>query len=715
MSATNGALTQVCPSCGNAVETTGIEPFSKVSCSSCGAQLRVERTFETYEIVEPLGTGGMGSVFKARDTRLNRFVALKLLRKEFAGDESFTAKLQEEARITASIQHPHVVEVFSVGTDHGQFYVVMELVDGGSLDDRIEDEKRITEMRMLEVGLQVAKGLQAALAAGLIHRDIKPGNILFTESGTAKIVDFGLALLAEQHAGGEGEIWGTPYYIAPERLTGEREDFRSDLYSLGATLFHAVAGRPTFEQETLSAAELKELKANPPGLRAVAPAVSEETAAVIDRMLQPSVADRQSSYQELIDELQAARSAAVAREEELRARWSAPVRALVSLGVLLVLAALGYGIFVGLHHLPDWRSHLRLPNDKTPIEEESATPAIDVAAQLKPARAELQAGHYGAAEALFRPLAQSAPEFRPIADFCAAMQLWERGSFAEAANGFRKFIGFKPAPELAWMKEQKPFAQARLDDYQLYEEWQKTQSATRDPEARLAAIRKISGRLKAKGALSFQLVDEEAKIAAEVALLTDKRAAAEKARAAQDAQLATTETPRWKAALSAAQRAEAAYQFEEAIGALEKVPLTASSLLAERETELQRARWLVDWKTKLVGDINAVGYGGAVTDVHGVHYDGPVRRATARKIELKTRYGSVMTDWLNLSPKMLLTMSTAFIRPGVADDPDRQWLSAIFAAQTGQKAAGAQLAVQAARAKPQFRDLLPRYFPDTKK
>ncbi len=177
---------QSCPSCGQSVETAGLEPFGKVDCPNCGHQLRVERVFENYLVVEPLATGGMGSVYKARDTRLNRFVALKLLCKEFAGDASFTAKLQDEARITASIKHPHVVEVYSVGEDHGQFYVVMELVDGGSLDDRIEDEKRISELEMLEVGLQVAKGLQAALKAGLIHRDIKPGNILFTDRHTAK-------------------------------------------------------------------------------------------------------------------------------------------------------------------------------------------------------------------------------------------------------------------------------------------------------------------------------------------------------------------------------------------------------------------------------------------------------------------------------------------------------------------------------------------------
>ena len=259
----SGAQVQSCPGCGGPVETAGLEPFAKVNCPACGKQLRVERVFEHFTVVEPLGTGGMGSVYKARDARLNRFVALKLLRKEFADDASFTAKLKEEARITASIKHPHVVEVFSVGEDHGQFYVVMELVDGGSLDDRMEDEKRISELQTLELGIQVAKGLQAALKAGLIHRDIKPGNILFADRNTAKIVDFGLALFAAQHAGTENEIWGTPYYVAPERLTSEPEDFRSDLYSLGATLFHAISGRPTFEVETQSATELKKLKVEP--------------------------------------------------------------------------------------------------------------------------------------------------------------------------------------------------------------------------------------------------------------------------------------------------------------------------------------------------------------------------------------------------------------------------------------------------------------------
>lgn len=682
------------------VRTAGLEPFSKLPCPECGAQLRVERVFENYEVVEPLGTGGMGSVYKARDTRLNRFVALKLLRKEFAGDASFTAKLQVEARITASINHPHVVEVFSVGEDHGQFYVVMELVGGGSLDDRMEDEKRISELETLEVGLQVAKGLQAALKAGLIHRDIKPGNILFADAQTAKIVDFGLALLAEQRAEtAGGEIWGTPYYVAPERLTGVPEDFRSDLYSLGATLFHAVAGRPTFEDETLSALELKKLKANPVPLKKIAPDVSDETAAVIDRMLRPEPAGRQSSYKVLIDELQSARAIALVREEELRGRWSWPVRLLVSLGVILLLAGVLGGIAFGLRHLPQKRT-------APAAVAASATPAPE---KISAARSELQNGHYAQAEALFRELAETASGLQVMANLSAALQLWERDDFAQAATALQKFFSARPSTLFPWIGEYRHLAQDRVHDYQLFERWEKTRAhLPNEPEKALAQIHAVIAQLKTKGSLAFRLADEEAALRAKAVEMSTKRAAAEK-------KLAAEEMPRWEQAQKVSRRALAAYQFSDALADLKNTKLTSTTLEAERDTAVQRAQWLVDWKEKLLADINGTGFGGAVTDIHGVKYDGPVRRAGATEMELKTRYGRVMVRWLNLSPQMLLTMSTAFIRPGVSDIAERQWLSAIFAMQTGQVEAANDLAQKAAAAKAEFRDLLPRFFPGAKK
>ncbi|CAN5497066.1 hypothetical protein BH20VER3_BH20VER3_15100 [soil metagenome] len=693
---------QSCPNCGHRVVTAGVEPFGKVNCPQCGHQLRVERVFENYLVVEPLGTGGMGSVYKARDTRLNRFVALKLLRKEFAGDAEFTAKLQDEARITASIKHPHVVEVYSVGEDHGQFYVVMELVDGGSLDDRIEDEKRISEIQALEVGLQVAKGLQAALEAGLIHRDIKPGNILFADRQTAKIVDFGLALLAAQHAETEGEIWGTPYYVAPERLTNAKEDFRSDLYSLGATLFHAVSGRPTFEDETQSAAELKKLKSNPIGLREVAPDVSEETAAVIDQMLQPSPADRQSSYKELIAQLEAAHGSAVAREEESRGRWSWPRQVAVSLGALLAAAAIGFGLFFGLRHLPK--------ESAGPPLAPAASPALDPAlrTQLESARRELLAGHYAVAEALFRELGQTLPEVQPAAELSAGLQLWERGDFAQAAAIFQRFVSLSPPAQFKWFQEAKSLAQDRLHDYQLYLAWEQKRSASADPEIALKKVRALARKLKSKGALAFRVADEEAKLAAQVEELSVKKAAEEKKRAAEEA-------PLWQNALLAERKALAAYRFEKAVAILEETKLETAPLKAERDRELQRARWLEGWKMQLISDINQTGYGGIVTDIHGIRYDGPIRRATSEKLELKTRYGSVMTNWLNLPPQMLLAMSSAFIRPAVPDIPERQWRNAIFAAQTGQIGIAHELAAKAAAAEPKYRELLARYFPQAAK
>ena len=338
----------------------------------------------------------------------------------------------------------------------------------------------------------------------------------------------------------------------------EPEDFRSDLYSLGATLFHAVSGRPTFENETQSAAELKKLKANPIGLKEVVPDLSDETAAVIDQMLRPNPAERQNSYKELVDQLEAAHASVLAREEELRGRWSWPRRALVSLGALLSAGAIIFGISLGLRHLP---RRSAAPDRAT---EASPTPAGNVQTQLEPARRELQSGHYATAEALFREIALSTPNVQPAADLCAALQLWERGNFAQASTALQRFTQLKPAAQVAWLNDFKSLAQNRLADYQLYTEWQKTRDASKDPEVALKRIRDISGKLKAKGALSFQLADEEAKIVAQVGEVAQKRAAEETKRAAE-------EGPRWQAALVAERKLLAAYQFENAVSLLNKL------------------------------------------------------------------------------------------------------------------------------------------------
>lgn len=338
-----GQLYEACPACGTLMDVTDQEPFARIHCPSCGQALRARKQFNHFKLLELIGQGGMGNVFKAEDCNLHRLVALKVLKKELASQPEEIEKLINESRLTASINHPHIVKVFGFGQDHGQFYMAMELIERGSLDDLISLQKRVSEVQVLEVGIQVAQGLEAALEHGLIHRDVKPGNILFADAHTAKIVDFGLAIVADEAAAASGEIWGTPYYIAPEKLDNQPEDFRSDIYSLGGTLFHALAGRPPYEAETASMVALKQLKSQPVSLQTFAPDVSSETSYVVNRMLAKNPDERYQSYGELIEHLTYARTKLlerVGKPPQARARVvveDSKTRSVMGLLTLLVL------------------------------------------------------------------------------------------------------------------------------------------------------------------------------------------------------------------------------------------------------------------------------------------------------------------------------------------------------------------------------------------
>src|SRR4029077_3204137 len=274
-------MTPTCWICGAVLDAGGSEPLVRVVCRNCGQKNLLQRTFDHFVPVETLGAGGMGTVYKARDTQLERFVALKLLHRDLSSEADHDAQLQQEARIAAAVNHPNVVQIFSLGMDHSQFYVVMELIDHGSLDDLVESQGRLPEHQVLDVGIQIARGLRAAHRKGLIHRDVKPANILFVDEQAAKIGDCGLAPFATQDPQSDGVIWGTPAYVSPERLCNQPEDVRSDIYSLGATLFHAVAGKAPIESSTNSATELYSLKQHPSELRTIAPKVSGPTTRVL--------------------------------------------------------------------------------------------------------------------------------------------------------------------------------------------------------------------------------------------------------------------------------------------------------------------------------------------------------------------------------------------------------------------------------------------------
>jgi tetratricopeptide (TPR) repeat protein len=294
-----------CPACGEQVDVTALEPFAKISCPSCHESVRVRRKFDHFIIVREIGEGGMSRVFEAEDETLGRRVALKILNRKYSGDLARMAQFQQEALTTARVTHPNVIKLYSVGFDQGHFFIAMELVTGGSLEQRIKREGHVSEADSLKIGHQVAEGLRAAHRMGLLHRDVKPANILFTDLGVAKVVDFGLAIFVQQQDK-TGEIWATPFYVSPEKVIENKEDFRSDLFSLGATLFHAITGQPPHKVKTASLQELRMVKCRRVSLEDTGMPLGERTVAVVDRLLAFSPEERPASYDQAVDELRLA-------------------------------------------------------------------------------------------------------------------------------------------------------------------------------------------------------------------------------------------------------------------------------------------------------------------------------------------------------------------------------------------------------------------------
>ena len=289
------------------MDVTDFGPFDTVICPSCSAETHVKRHFGTYRLDRRFAVGGMSVIFAGWDTTLNRQVAIKVLNEEFCNDEVRIQAFENEARLTAQVSHPNVVKVYAVGRAYGRFYLVMELIQGKSFEQIIAKRGAIPEDEVLAIALQVGAGLRAAKNAGMIHRDVKPGNILIDETGHARLLDFGLALITQDGRAQAEEVWATPYYVPPEALERGIEDFRSDIYAFGASLYHALAGRPPFESTSTSNALLRRAKQTIPRLGKVAPWVSAPTGEVIDRMMAFNPEERWASYAQVLKALENAR------------------------------------------------------------------------------------------------------------------------------------------------------------------------------------------------------------------------------------------------------------------------------------------------------------------------------------------------------------------------------------------------------------------------
>jgi len=262
-------------------------------------------TLGGFELVAALGKGGMGTVLKARQVSMDRLVALKILPKKLAENEAFVQRFLREARSAAKLRHPNIVQAYDVGQADGYYFFAMEFVDGEALSEIIRRDGPLEPSRALDVMKQVTSALAAAHKEGIVHRDIKPSNIMLDKEGQVRVTDFGLAKRAEGdvEVTADGAVLGTPAYVAPEMAKGGEADGRSDLYSLGATIFCALAGRPPFEGRNFSEVLVKQATEQAPPLATLAPRVDRRLCHIIDRLLRKNPEARYQSAAALLDDL----------------------------------------------------------------------------------------------------------------------------------------------------------------------------------------------------------------------------------------------------------------------------------------------------------------------------------------------------------------------------------------------------------------------------
>jgi eukaryotic-like serine/threonine-protein kinase len=738
-----------CPNCGASVAVAEVEPLARVPCPQCGQRVRASRSFDHFELLETLGTGGMGTVYMAHDGQLERDVAIKVLRKDLGPD--YVNQLQKEARVTASISHANVVQVFSFGRAHDQYYLVMELVDRGTLEDIIEERRKLPEEEVLRAGIEIARGLRAAFQKGLIHRDVKPANILFASDGTAKVSDFGLAGLVEPRTENPGAIWGTPYYVAPERLNNAPEDFRSDIYSLGATLFHAVAGCPPFEGETTSAADLRALKTRPLKLNAVAPEISPATASVIGRMISPDPRLRYHSYDTAIAALEKSRRLLRGEQEPSR------VKAVLLITALVLIAMATAGWF--------FSRHARLAGGTTASPAASAS-SIDVNRAFEDARRKLTDGKFADGRAAFARLAADTKNKQPSYDWAKlnqalaalldhessqmreALQEVENagttgfadrplgmflletarranarstvalsdvpdhaarpfallflglvdvdlGRFSDAVALLDAFARAQPPANFSWMSEYKPLGKKYLDNSRAWLAWREQRGSAKsatDVKRALDNLKALIPKLQKDTAIAREAVIEEKTL---VNRLSSAESADKAQREQKQQELLAREASLWNGALEAFRRAAAVYDFAAAGEAVRDVRVTEPSLKTARDGYERAADGLVEWKAQFISDLNGRGFNGRVV-ANNALYTG-IAGATATSLKLRTPYGFTESDWLKIPPATLLRASSAF-----ADDADRKWRCGIFAWATGQPDAAKQLFDDACAAKPSY-------------
>jgi eukaryotic-like serine/threonine-protein kinase len=291
-----------------------------------------------YKILSRLGAGGMADVFLAEDEQLGRKVALKLLYSRFAEDPGFVERFRREAQAAAGLQHPNVVNVYDRGSYDGTYYIAMEYLPGRSLKQLIRQEAPLDPVRAIDIALQILKAARFAHRRGVIHRDLKPHNVIVDDSDNAKVTDFGIARAGASDMTETGSIMGTAQYLSPEQAQGHAVSAGSDLYSIGVVLYEMLTGRVPFDAESAVTIALKHLSEAPPPMTVINPSVPPELEQVVMWALNKNPVDRPANADQFITALEQARSAVLSGERGQRTA-SMPAMAGVAVGRYAAAAA----------------------------------------------------------------------------------------------------------------------------------------------------------------------------------------------------------------------------------------------------------------------------------------------------------------------------------------------------------------------------------------
>ena len=289
-----------CSQCGFQQDISQLGFYAEIQCPQCGNSAHVHSMLANYKVESILGIGGMSVVFKAQDLVLGRPLAIKVLNETYRDTPERIAGIGNECSLMAKIRHDNVVSVYSAGWARGQFFIAMELVDGRNLELIVEEQGSLPPMEAIEIIRQVAQGLNAAHEAGILHRDVKPGNVLIAADGHAKVLDFGLSLDEKSGTEESDIIWATPYYVPPETLRREEENVQSDIYALGMTLRNLLTGDATLPNSPQTIADMLVEKKTLPSLSQVNPQLHPSLCLLVDSMSAFDPAERPANYEELL-------------------------------------------------------------------------------------------------------------------------------------------------------------------------------------------------------------------------------------------------------------------------------------------------------------------------------------------------------------------------------------------------------------------------------